>query len=183
MTQTNFVQSGGATAGARESGSRQYLTFTLGGEFFAILIEHVREIIEYNGMTTIPMMPPFLRGVINLRGKVVPVVDLQLRFGRGETVIAKRTCFVIVEIQHADAQHLLGVMVDSVNEVISVDQAQLEAKPAFGTKIRSDFVDGILNLGDRFVITLDISHALSIEEMAALIGLTAGGSQEDLQRS
>jgi purine-binding chemotaxis protein CheW len=159
--------------------TRQYLTFSLGGESFAIPIEHVREIIEFGGITTIPMMPPFLRGVINLRGAVVPVVDLQARFGRGETTIAKRTCVVIVEVVVEDASHLLGALVDAVSEVLTLDRSRLESKPSFGSGLRADFVDGILNLEDRFIVTLDINKVLSVEEMAALVGAAASARPDD----
>jgi purine-binding chemotaxis protein CheW len=154
---------------ATHAAVRQYLTFSLGGESFALLVEHVREIIEFDGMTGIPMMPVFLRGVINLRGAVVPVVDLWSRFGRGQTAMGKRTCFVIVEVECDDASHPLGIMVDAVNEVVTVDGSQLEGKPAFGAGIRSDFVDGILNLEGLFVVVLNVSQVLSIEEMASLV--------------
>jgi purine-binding chemotaxis protein CheW len=155
--------------------TRQYLAFGLGGESFALPIEHVREIIEFDQLTAIPMMPPFLRGVLNLRGAVVPVVDLQSRFGRGETAISKRTCVVIVEVSQGESSHLLGALVDAVNEVLSVDPSQVERKPSFGTGLRADFVDGILNLEHRFIVTLDIDHVLSVEEMAELMGAAGGG--------
>lgn len=164
--------------GASES-PRQYLTFSLGGESFAIPIEHVREIIEFGGITTIPMMPAFLRGVINLRGAVVPVVDLQARFGRGETAIAKRTCVVIVEVVVEENAHLLGALVDAVSEVLTLDRGRLESKPSFGSGLRADFVDGILNLDDRFIVTLDINKVLSVEEMAALVGAAASARPEE----
>ena len=169
------VVGGSNKAPAATSGACQYLTFTLGSEAFAIPIEHVREIIEFNGLTSIPLMPAFLRGVINLRGAVVPVVDLQSRFERGETTINRRTCVVIVELAQEDGAPSIGVMVDAVNEVISVDRSKVENKPAFGTNIRADFIDGILNLEGRFVITLDIGKVLSVEEMAALIGVAEQG--------
>lgn len=168
-----------AVRNAEESRGLQYLTFTLGSELFGIPIDRVREILEYVDPTPIPMMPQFLRGVINLRGAVVPVVDLQSRFGRGLTEVARRSCFVIIEVEHEGAPHPLGVLVDAVNEVISVDSSRLEAKPTFGTRIRSDFVDGILNLEKNFVVTLDVKQVLSVEELATLIGLAsenAGGN-------
>jgi len=179
MAQLPVVASGGKT-GLAETGNGQYLTFTLGTEAFAIPIEHVREIIEFNSLTSIPLMPSFLRGVINLRGAVVPVVDLQSRFGRGETVINRRTCIIIVELSHEDGAPSIGIMVDAVNEVITVDRSKIEAKPAFGTNIRADFIDGILNLDNRFVITLDIRQVLSVEEMASLIGVAERGSNATL---
>ncbi len=152
----------------------QYLTFSLGGDQFGVSIERVREILEYAEPTVVPMMPPFLRGVINLRGAVVPIVDLQSRFGRGATSVARRSCFVITEVEHDGAFHPLGILVDAVNEVIAVDRGALEAKPTFGVHIRSDFVEGILNLEKGFVITLDMRNVLSIEEMAAMIALANG---------
>lgn len=152
-------------------GTCQYLTFMLGTEAFAIPIVHVKEIIEFSGLTSIPLMPSFLRGVINLRGSVVPVVDLQSRFGRGETGIHKRTCVVIVELNQHDETSSIGIMVDAVSEVLSVEVGQIEARPAFGTDIRADFIDGILNLDGRFIITLDIQQVLSVDEMAALVGM------------
>lgn len=155
----------------------QYLTFTLGSEAFAIPIEHVREIIEFNGLTTIPLMPSFLRGVINLRGAVVPVVDLQSRFERGETSINRRTCVIIVELAQEGDSPSIGIMVDAVSEVLSIERSRIETKPNFGTNIRSDFIDGILNLDNRFVITLDIRQVLSIDEMAALIGMSGHSPQ------
>jgi len=191
MSATSLPSTSSRGAAVRESRAsavgtdlvRQFLVFRLGTESFAIPIGHVREIIEFNGLTTIPMMPSFLRGVLNLRGAVVPVIDLQARFGRGETIVAKRTCVVIVEVVQ-EAKNLIGVMVDAVSEVISVGPSEVESKPTFGTKIRSDFVDGILNLKDRFVVTLDVDNVLSIEEMASLIGIQAGnGILEDSTRS
>lgn len=151
----------------------QFLTFALGGESFGVPIERVREILEYVDPTPIPMVPPFLRGVINLRGAVVPVIDLQSRFGRGLTDVAHRSCFVIVEVEYDGVAHPLGVLVDAVNEVIAVDKSRLEARPTFGARIRPDFVDGILNLEKHFVITLDMKQVLSIEELATLIGLSS----------
>lgn len=159
---------------ASESGSVvQYLTFRLGGENYGVPIERVREILEFSEPTVIPMMPAFLRGVINLRGAVVPVIDLQSRFGRDKTVAAPRSCIVIVEIEHDEQSQSLGILVDAVDEVIAVERSRIEPKPSFGTKIRSDFVDGLLNLERHFVVTLDIQQVLSIEELATLAGSVA----------
>lgn len=152
---------------------RQYLTFTLGPDLFGIPIDGVREIIEYTEPTAIPLMPAFLRGVINLRGTVVPVVDLLSRFGRAPTSVAHRTCVVITEAEHDGASHPMGILVDAVNEVLAVDRSQLEPRPSFGLRIRSDFVEGILNLGNRFVIALDMKYVLSMEELATVIGLSS----------
>ena len=158
-----------AAALAKVAEQRQFLTFSLGGQTFALSIEHVREIIEFDEMTEVPMMPEFVRGVINLRGAVVPVIDMQCRFGRGQTSVGKRTCVVIAEVTHEGSRHLLGTIVDSVNEVLNVDTSRIEAKPAFGTGLRQDFVEGILNLDGKFVVVLDIACALSVQEMAELV--------------
>lgn len=155
--------------------THQYLTFALGGDVFGVRIDGVREILEYTEPTAIPLLPSFLRGVINLRGAVVPIVDLQSRFGRGATPVEKRSCFVIVEVEHDGTTHSLGILVDAVNEVISVDTGALETRPAFGTRLRSDFVEGVLNLEKGLVITLDTRNVLSIEEMATMIALARGG--------
>lgn len=168
---------------AQSAPSLQYLTFALGEEVYGIPIERVREILECLPPTTIPMMPSFLRGVINLRGAVVPIIDLQSRFGRGVTVVQRRSCFVILEVEHGDSVHPLGILVDSVNEVIMVERSRLEAKPAFGARIRSDFVEGILNLEKGFVITLDIRNVLSVEEMATMISLAQDGGGLDRGRN
>ncbi|SMC18130.1 purine-binding chemotaxis protein CheW [Andreprevotia lacus DSM 23236] len=157
--------------GAEQPGTQQFLTFTLSSELFAIPIEHIREIIEFGGLTEIPMLPPFLRGVINLRGAVVPVVDLAARFGRNVTEIGRRTCIVILEVEQENQMLALGIIVDAVNEVLSVEPGQIEPRPSFGAKIRADFIDGMISLGERFVIALDIQQVLSVDEMATLIGM------------
>ena len=148
--------------------SRQYLTFTLGGEQFAVGTLCVKEIIEYGQVTAIPMMPPSIRGVINLRGAVVPVIDLGARFGGPVTAVGRRTCIVILEVQHAEGRQVLGVVVDAVNEVLEIAPADIEPPPAFGTHIRTDFILGMGKVGGRFVILLDIGRVLSVDELADL---------------
>jgi purine-binding chemotaxis protein CheW len=160
----------GRTVAVETPLTQQFLTLTLGEELFALPIEHVREIIEFGGLTEIPLMPTFLRGVINLRGAVVPVVDLAVRFGRERTAIAKRTCIVIVEVAQDEGMQLLGIIVDAVNAVLAVEPSQLENRPTFGARIRTDFIAGILKHGEQFVIVLDIPQVLSLEELAELVG-------------
>ncbi|WP_371322911.1 chemotaxis protein CheW [Dechloromonas sp. ZY10] len=147
---------------------QQYLTFTLGGEMFALAILNVKEIIEYGSITEIPMMPTFIRGVINLRGAVVPVIDLACRFGGQPTQVARRTCIIIVELIEGDQKHDIGVMVDAVSEVLEIAAADIEPPPAFGARIRADFISGMGKVGGKFVIILDIGHVLSVEEIAML---------------
>jgi purine-binding chemotaxis protein CheW len=114
------------------------------------------------------MMPGFIRGVINLRGAVVPVIDLAARFGRSETVITRRTCIVIVEVPNEDGKQDIGVVVDAVSAVLEIAPADIEPVPAFGAKIRSDFIAGMGKVAGRFVILLEVGKVLSIDEIAAL---------------
>lgn len=146
----------------------QYLTFMLGGEVFAIGILAVKEIIEFGGLTEVPMMPAFIRGVINLRGAVVPVMDLSARFGKEPTAVTKRTCIVIVEFVAPEERQVIGVVVDAVNAVLEITATEIEPAPKFGAKIRSDFIDGMGKLNGKFVILLNVANVLSMEEMGAL---------------
>jgi len=149
--------------------THQYLTFTLGGEMFAVGILNVKEIIEYGNLTEIPMMPTFIRGVINLRGAVVPVVDLAARFSSGKiSQVQRRTCIVIVEVAQDDAKHDIGIMVDAVSEVLEIQAAEIEPPPSFGAKIRADFIAGMGKVAGKFVIILQIGRVLSVDEMALL---------------
>lgn len=149
----------------------QYLSFRLGDETYALGILGVKEIIEYGGLTAVPMMPAFVRGVLNLRGRVVPVIDLSLRFARKATVPARRTCIVIVEVMVEDQRQDLGVMVDAVNQVIEILPADIAPAPAFGTNIRAEFISGMGKVDGKFVIVLNVEKVFSIDEMA-LIGQT-----------
>lgn len=151
----------------------QYLTFMLGGEAFALGILAIKEIIEYGHLTEVPMMPASVRGVINLRGAVVPVVDLQARFGRLASAVTKRTCIVIVETGDDDDGRVIGVVVDAVNEVLDLPASDIEPPPSFGSAIRSDFVCGMAKVRGKFVIVLDAANVLSIEDLPTLAGLAA----------
>ena len=148
----------------------QYLAFTLGGETFAMDIRAIREVIQFGSITDVPLMPTFIRGVINLRGSVVPVIDLMVRFGRSATAVANRTCIVILELTQGEDTAEMGVMVDNVSEVLSIGESEVEPTPAFGSDIRSEFIAGVAKVEDRFVILLDVNKVLSVDELAALIG-------------
>jgi purine-binding chemotaxis protein CheW len=148
-------------------GPTQYLTFILGGDVFAIGILAIKEIIEYGGLTAVPMMPDCIRGVINLRGAVVPVLDLAARFGRVSSEVSKRSCIVIVETVVGAEQRVIGVMVDAVNAVLEIGAADIEQAPSFGAKIRSEFIAGIGKVGGKFVILLHIDSVLSSVEIGA----------------
>jgi purine-binding chemotaxis protein CheW len=159
-----------AAAGAEPT---QYLTFMLAGEVFAIGILAIKEIIEYRGLTEVPMMPPSVRGVINLRGAVVPVMDLLARFGRPPSEVTKRTCIVIVEVETAEERHVIGVIVDAVNEVLEIPASEIEPAPAFGARIRSDFIQGMGKVKGKFVILLDANHVLSLDDIGTLVSIEA----------
>lgn len=144
----------------------QYLTFLLGDEMYAIGILHTKEILEYAQLTPVPMMPEFIRGVINLRGAVVPVVDLAARFGCARSNITKRTCIIILEVITEKWHQDIGIMVDSVSAVMEISSADIEPSPAFGAKIRSDFIEGMGKLDSKFVIILAVDKVLSVDELA-----------------
>ena len=164
----------------------QYLTFMLAGETFAIGILAIKEIIEYHSLTEVPMMPASVRGVINLRGAVVPVMDLLARFGRKSSEITKKTCIVIVEVEamveDRPERQVIGVVVDAVNEVLDIAPADIEPAPAFGSRIRSDFIHGMGKVKGKFVILLDVNHVLSIDEIAE-VGLASAPADAALALS
>lgn len=144
----------------------QYLTFRLQGELYAFGILNVKEILEYGHVTKVPMMPDFIQGVINLRGEVVPVINLARRFGMETQAITKRTCVIIVEVENEGQKQDLGVMVDIVSEVLDIPASDMRTTPGFGAKIRTDFIRSMGKLGDDFVIILDEDRVLSIHELA-----------------
>lgn len=162
------VTRGKPVKAAAEAG--QYLTFSLGAEIYGIGILSVKEIIEYGHLTVVPMMSECTRGVINLRGAVVPVIDLACRFGREPTAIGRRSCIVIVEIEaegEAERQ-VVGVIVDAVNEVLDIPRGSIEPPPSFGVRIRTEFISGMAKVEEGFVVLLDIARILCIEELAAM---------------
>jgi purine-binding chemotaxis protein CheW len=156
------------TTGSPAGEPAQYLTFMLAGEVFALGILQVKEIIEYRSLTEVPMMPACVRGVINLRGAVVPVIDPLARFGRASSPVTKRSCIVIVETQADEERQVIGVVVDAVNEVLEIAPADIEPAPAFGARIRSEFIKGMGKVRDRFVILLDADQVLAVDETAEL---------------
>ncbi|WP_240652778.1 chemotaxis protein CheW [Rheinheimera riviphila] len=148
---------------------QHFLTFLLRDECFGISISSVKEIIEYDNVTPIPLMPDFVKGVLNLRGDVVPVIDLSIRFNKSATEISKRTCIVILEILFEEQIVTIGAVVDSVSEVIEINMDNIEPAPTFGARIRAQFILGVANVGEQFVILLRGERVLSLDEMAAII--------------
>jgi len=153
-----------------ESSKRQqFLTFGLNDEVYGIGILHIHEIIEYGDLTVVPMMPEFISGVINLRGNVVPVINLALRFDQQPREIDKRSGIIVVEIETGEDSIVeAGIIVDNVNAVIELDADEIAPAPTFGTRIRTDFIQGMGRINDQLMILLDINHILAISEISAI---------------
>jgi purine-binding chemotaxis protein CheW len=147
----------------------QFLTFLLAEESYAVSILRVREIIEYDTVTRVPNMPTSIRGVINLRGAVVPVVDLAVRFGLRDCQVTKRTCVIIAEVEVGGERLVMGLMADAVSQVIDLPPADIEPPPAFGTRVRVDFLKGLGKIGKKFVLILDLDRALSHTDLLAAV--------------
>ena len=153
-------------------GAVQHLSFRVRQARYALPIELVREIIEYGQVTAVPMMPGFIHGVINLRGNVVPVLDLAARFGMPLSVPDKRTCIVIIELDLGDSQQRTGLVVDAVDAVLDIEAASIEPAPPFGAGIRTEFIAGMARDEAGFTIVLDVRRALSLDDIRQL-GLVA----------
>lgn len=154
---------------AQSAPTQQYLTFTLNDEVFAMDIRTVREIIQHASMTVVPLMPDFVRGVINLRGAVVPVIDLQSRFGRTISSLGKKTCIVIFDASTQGEKQELGLMVDAVSEVIDIADTNIEPTPSFGTTIAREFIRGMGKVDKDFIPIIDTEKALSMDDMASTV--------------
>ncbi len=154
------------TAGTMET--TQYLTFNLDAETFAIDISQVREVLDFTSITRIPRTPEFMHGVINLRGRVVPVVDLRLKFGMPRTKMTVSTCIIIVEVAIDDQPTVLGALADSVQEVMDLEQDSIEPRPSIGTLVNTSFIKGMGKRENRFVIILDIEKVFSGQELSIL---------------
>jgi purine-binding chemotaxis protein CheW len=156
-----------------EAVQQQYLTFFLADEEYAVGIQRVKEIIEYTAITKVPKVPVWIRGVINLRGNVVPVVDLAVRFGMEERPVTKTTCIVIVEVQQESERAVMGVIADAVNQVIDLAPKDIEEPPAFGTRVRLEYLLGMGKLGKKFALILNIDSVLSAAELLTVSTLQA----------
>ncbi|MFD2113324.1 chemotaxis protein CheW [Thiorhodococcus fuscus] len=161
----------------------QYLAFNVADERLAMSIEAVKEIIETPAITRVPMTPDYIRGVINLRGSVVPVIDLGARLGRGRITLTKRSCIVLVEVHMGEEGHALGMLVDEVKNILDIPREDIRPPPAFGSEIRTDFIAAMGCVEDAFVIILSVDQVLSIQELAALHMLSeeATGTGSDAQ--
>jgi purine-binding chemotaxis protein CheW len=154
--------------------TRQYLTFKLGNEIFATDVAKVREVLDLTTITKIPRTPDFMAGVINLRGSVVPVVDLRLCLEMSKTESTRNTCIVVVEVLLENESTVIGALTDSVEEVIDLEPEQIQPAPRIGAQIRTDFIKGMGKRDAQFIMILDIDRVFSAEELAVVRGQEAG---------
>jgi len=165
MEETKIMDQAVKVIGDKEG---KYLTFSLAGEEYGIGILKVKEIIGMMPITIVPQTPPYIKGVINLRGKVIPVIDLRLKFLMTAADYTERTCIIVVEIAAAGRTVLMGILVDSVSEVLNIKGADIEETPAFGTRLNTEFILGLAKVNGGIKILLDIDQVLSIEELKAV---------------
>jgi purine-binding chemotaxis protein CheW len=155
-----------STVGTLEA--TQYLTFKLSDEVFAIDISKVREVLDFTTVTKVPRTPEFMRGVINLRGSVVPVVDLRSKFGMTKTEKTVNTCIIITEVTVDSETTILGALADSVQEVMDLESNQIEPAPKIGLRLKTEFIKGMGKQNENFIILLDIDRVFSSEELASV---------------
>lgn len=149
----------------------QYLTFTLDKELYAMDIAKVREVLEYTDITRVPRTPEFLRGVINVRGRAVPVVDMRLKFGLSKTEPTVNTCIIIIEVDVDGESTILGALADSVQEVFDLEPDQIEPAPRLGTRIKTEFIEGMGKSDEQFIIILNIDKIFSADELSVVQGV------------
>lgn len=155
--------------GSEITEARQYLTFSLVDEIFAVDVAKVREILEFSTITRVPQTPEFMRGVINLRGSVVPVMDMRLKFGMAGTERTVNTCIIVVEVASGDDTLVLGMLADSVQEVFELEPENIEPAPRIGTKLDTTFIRGMGKHGEQFIIILDIDRVFSGDELSGIV--------------
>lgn len=151
-----------------ENNMNQYLTFLLNGEIFGLVISKVREVLDFTSVTRVPQTPDYMCGVINLRGSVVPVIDLNNKFAMEQTEKTVNTCIIIVEIEMDNETVVIGALADSVQEVLDLEPEQIEPPPKIGTKLNPEFIKGMGKRGEEFVILLDIDKVFSADELASV---------------
>lgn len=154
--------------GSASTTEGKYLTFTLADEEYGIGILKVKEIIGMIAITTVPQTPPHIKGVINLRGKVIPVIDLRLKFGLPDMEYTERTCIIVIEIAKENGNILIGILVDSVSEVLNIKGADIEETPNFGTSLNTDYILGMAKTGGKIKILLDIDRVMNADDIIAL---------------
>lgn len=150
------------------SNVNQYLTFTLDNEQYAISVSKVREVLEHTKITKLPRTAEFMKGIINLRGAGVPVIDLRLKFGLPETPITKDTSIIVMEVNSLDGDVVVGALADAVHEVVEIDEKAVEPAPRFGTRLAAEFIKGVGKKDELFIIILDIDRIFNADEITAL---------------
>jgi len=162
---------------------KQYLTFLIAGDEYAVPVLRVKEILEYETVTRVPRTPHWIRGVFNLRGSVVRVVDLAAKFGISETKVARTTCVVIVEVEVLHETIVMGVIVDAVSQVIDMAASNIEPVPAFGTQVHLDYLQGMVTMGKRFALLLDIDRVLNADELLRVKTVESGNNSDVVDSS
>jgi len=157
---------------AEKSATTQYLSFMLGEEIFALDISKVREVLDYKSPTKVPQTPAYMKGVINLRGGVVPVIDMRLKFGMSQTEQTVNTCIIIVEVTIGSESAVLGALADSVREVFDLSHDQIEPAPRIGTRLKTEFLRGMGKKDDQFILILDIDKVFTEQEIALVQGVS-----------
>jgi len=150
------------------SNANQYLTFTLDNEQYAIGVSKVREVLEYTKITKLPRTAEFMKGIINLRGSGVPVIDLRLKFGLPETPITKDTSIIVMDVESLEGNIVVGALADAVHEVVDIEEGAIEPAPRFGTRLSAEFIKGVGKRDDAFIILLDIDRVFNAEEISIL---------------
>jgi purine-binding chemotaxis protein CheW len=145
--------------------TRQYLAFNLGEESFALDVANLREILEFTNVTKVPRTPGFMRGVINLRGSVVPVIDMRLKFNLSEVEKTVETCIIVVEVSFDDEHTIIGALVDSVQEVFELEPGEIEPAPRIRTRLKTEFIKGIGKKDNQFIMVLDIEKVFSSDDL------------------
>lgn len=152
---------------------KSYLSFSIGGESFAANVGHIRKIIVYKRVTKIPSTPDFMLGVINLMGEVLPVVDARVKLGMSETEITSSTCILDVEVTIDNQEYSIGLLVESVSEVIQIEKEDIKEPPSIGTAIENDYLHGIYSVGEKFIMILNIDEIFKTDEVLSMSELTA----------
>lgn len=158
-----------------------YLTFKLGEEVFAAHVSKVLNILEMTKVTKVPKAPEYMKGVINLRGQVLPLVDTRLKFGMTETEYTTNTCILVIDIEIGNEQVQLGALVDSVQEVIEIDDSSIQPPPSIGSKYKSEFIDGVVQINDEFVMLLNMNYIFSVDEIIILRDTSQQSEETALQ--
>jgi purine-binding chemotaxis protein CheW len=158
--------------------TRQYLAFNLGDESFALDVANLREILEFTSVTKVPQTPEFMRGVINLRGSVVPVIDMRLKFNLSQVEKTVDTCIIVVEVSFDDEHTIIGALVDSVQEVFELEPEEIEPAPKIGTQLKTEFLKGIGKRENQFIMILDVEKVFSSDELEAVERASGEGDNE-----